>query len=89
MGSRRRMSWMVLMAIVAAAIGCVSVDKEDYQVRAYLKNDLVPWLTVLGDAVCNIEPHVAGLPPADRICPNGKDGGGDRTSPPPPPPPGP
>ena len=88
MRSGRRLLWLALAAIGIAVTGCVTVDKEDYEVRGYLRNDLAPWLATLGDAVCNIEPHVAGLPPADRICPNGKDGGGDRTTPPPPPPPG-
>ena len=54
MRSGRRLLWLALAAIGIAVTGCVTVDKEDYEVRGYLRNDLAPWLATLGDAVCKV-----------------------------------
>jgi tetrahydromethanopterin S-methyltransferase subunit E len=80
-----RKRWLALIAVIGAAAAATGCGK-DQEVRNYLSNtgpnSLYQWEKAVGVAICELEQHVAGLNPSNRLCPNGPGGPGDKTPPP-------
>lgn len=79
-----RASRLLAVLVVLSALVAMSSACKDKEVRTWLNDSLVPKLTAIGNATCNLERELNPPDPNNwRLC----KGPGDQYTPPPPPPP--